>query len=120
RTPARPERKRRMIPPRPRERTAMHAESTSHPAASRASWQRQLRDAVRDVGELAALPELPVDALDPPAGEDAPGSEPPGTAAARRDTGPDRRGVAAAFPLRVPHAFVARMRKRDPRDPLLL
>ncbi len=61
-----------------------------------ASWQRALRDAVRDPAELAALLELPLEAL--------------GTApAAGRD-----------FPLLVPRGFVARMRKRDARDPLLL
>lgn len=62
---------------------------------SRASWQRQLRDAVRNVGELAALLQLPADAL--------------ASEAAARD-----------FPLLVPRAYVARIRKRDPRDPLLL
>ena len=59
------------------------------------SWQQQLRDAVRDVSELAALLELPVDAL----------------AAA---------GAARDFPLLAPRAYVARMTKRNPRDPLLM
>src|SRR5690606_15123774 len=74
------------------------------PTPTRASWQRQLRDAVRDVAELAALLDLPIDAI---------ASEPPtdatATARAVRD-----------FPLLVPRAYVARIRKRDPRDPLLL
>ncbi len=61
----------------------------------RASWQHQLRDAVRDIRELAALLELPVDAI---AAE----------------------GAARDFPLLVPRTFVARMTKRDPRDPLLM
>jgi EF-P beta-lysylation protein EpmB len=52
---------------------------------------------VRDVRELAELLELPVDAFDP-------------------DGGPPGRG----FPLLVPRGYVARMRKGDRRDPLLL
>lgn len=58
------------------------------------TWQEQLRHAVRDIRELAALLELPVDTL---AAEHA----------------------AEDFALRVPRAFVARMRKGDPLDPLL-
>jgi EF-P beta-lysylation protein EpmB len=61
-----------------------------------AGWQAELRRAVRSVAELARLLELPVDALGAP-----PGAE---------------RG----FPLLVPRGFVARMRKGDPGDPLLL
>ncbi len=61
-----------------------------------ASWQRLLREAVRDPAELAALLELPIEAV----------------AAAP--------GAAHDFPLLVPRGFVARMRKRDARDPLLL
>jgi EF-P beta-lysylation protein EpmB len=53
-----------------------------------------VRDAVRDVAELERLLELPAETLDSLA--------------------------AADFPLLVPRGFVARMRKRDPRDPLLL
>ncbi|HEX5420092.1 MAG TPA: EF-P beta-lysylation protein EpmB [Gammaproteobacteria bacterium] len=59
-------------------------------------WQQVLRGAVRDVRELAELLELPVEAL---------------------GAAPD---AARDFPLLVPRGFVARMRKRDPRDPLLL
>src|SRR5690606_15880556 len=55
-------------------------------------WQASLRDAVRDVRELAALLELPVDAFDPAGG-------------------PSGRG----FPLLVPRGYVARMRKGDRR-----
>jgi len=58
-------------------------------------WQQQLRDAVRDVAELERLLELPA-----------------GSLARGREAG-------AAFPLLVPRAFVARMRKGDPFDPLL-
>jgi EF-P beta-lysylation protein EpmB len=61
-----------------------------------AGWQAELADAVRDPGELCRLLDL-----DPALAE-----------AARGDT--------AAFPLLVPRAFVARMQKGDPHDPLLL
>ena len=53
-----------------------------------------MRDAVRDVAELERLLELPPGSLDAL--------------------------PTADFPLLVPRGFVARMRKRDPRDPLLL
>jgi EF-P beta-lysylation protein EpmB len=53
-----------------------------------------VQDAVRDVTELAELLELPLHELD-----------------ALR---------SSPFPLLVPRGFVARMRKRDPSDPLLL
>jgi EF-P beta-lysylation protein EpmB len=53
-----------------------------------------VRDAVRDVAELERLLELPPGSLD---------SLP-----------------TADFPVLVPRGFVARMRKRDPHDPLLL
>lgn len=59
------------------------------------NWQTLLRTAIRDSGELFAFLELSrsqVDALDPAANE---------------------------FPLLVPRGFAARMRKRDPDDPLL-
>lgn len=58
-------------------------------------WQRQLRDAVREIGELERLLELPDGSLG-------------------RHTGSSDR-----FELLVPRSFVARMRKRDPDDPLL-
>ena len=57
------------------------------------SWQTALQTAVRDTVELLRLLELPPAALEAPAD--------------------------AAFPLLVPLGFVARMRKRDPHDPLL-
>lgn len=53
-----------------------------------------MQNAVREVAELAELLELPLAALDSHASAD--------------------------FPLLVPRGFVARMRKRDPNDPLLL
>jgi EF-P beta-lysylation protein EpmB len=58
-------------------------------------WQQVLRDAIRNVGELLDILELDplvTDWLQPGADE---------------------------FPLLVPRGFVARMRKRDPDDPLL-
>lgn len=58
-------------------------------------WQQLWRDAVRDPRELLALLDL-------------------GTA----DLGVSD-AAAAQFPLRVPHGFVARMRRGDPHDPLL-
>lgn len=60
-----------------------------------ADWRRQWRDAVRDPRELLSL--LGLEAL-----------------AARLSP-----AAAAAFPLRVPRAFVARMRHGDAADPLL-
>ena len=59
-------------------------------------WQRELADAIRDPAELCRLLEL--DAA---------------VATAARD-------AAGGFPLLVPRPFVGRMRKGDPRDPLLL
>jgi len=59
-------------------------------------WQQALQYAVRDLGELAELLELPRETL--LGGADA----------------------GADFPLLVPRGFVARMRKSDPADPLLL
>lgn len=58
-------------------------------------WQQAWREAVRDPRELLALLGLPEMAL--------------GVSDA----------AAAQFPLRVPRAFVARMRHGDPHDPLL-
>ena len=59
-------------------------------------WQRELAQAVTDPAELLELLELPHE---------------PWLAAARR--------AAELFPLRVPRAYVARMRRGDARDPLL-
>lgn len=58
-----------------------------------ARWQTELADAVRDPAELLRLLEL-----DPAVASDR---------------------AATQFPVRVPRAFVARMRKGDPNDPLL-
>ncbi|MEM6798067.1 MAG: EF-P beta-lysylation protein EpmB [Planctomycetota bacterium] len=59
------------------------------------AWKRALREAVRDPAELCRLLELPDDWAAQ------------ATAAAER------------FPLLVPRGYVERMRKGDPRDPLL-
>lgn len=58
-------------------------------------WQTEMAEAVRDPRELLALLDLDPSLLEP------------------------ARQAAAAFPLRVPRAFLARMRKGDPADPLL-
>ncbi|HEX2668548.1 MAG TPA: EF-P beta-lysylation protein EpmB [Gammaproteobacteria bacterium] len=58
-------------------------------------WQTEMAEAVRDPAELLALLELDPRWLEP----------------ARR--------AAAGFPLRVPRAFLARIAKGDPADPLL-
>ena len=59
-------------------------------------WQQSLREAIRTPAELLSILELDAAAVD--------GFEP----------------TAKEFPLLVPRSFVARMRKGDPRDPLLL
>ena len=69
-------------------------EDRSDPAAD-PGWRRQLRDAVREIGELERLLELPSGSL--ALGTDRPNS----------------------FPLLVPRGFIARMRNKDPFDPLL-
>lgn len=66
------------------------------PARQSCAWQTELAQAIRDPLELAALLDLDPVAL---------GIDP---------------GAAAQFPLRVPRPYVARMRRGDPSDPLLL
>ena len=70
------------------------------PSRQPARWQQAWRDAVRDPRELLGM--LGLDALLP----------------AILD-GPPSAAAADAFALRVPRAFVARMRPGDPHDPLL-
>jgi EF-P beta-lysylation protein EpmB len=60
------------------------------------AWQRALQDAVTDPAELLDLLGLGPQWLEP------------------------ARVAARRFPLKVPRGFVARMRRGDPRDPLLL
>ena len=69
--------------------------SRPSPLTAPASWQRVMKEAVRDVGELCRLLELPSDFADQ------------ATAATRQ------------FPLFVPRPFLARMRRGDLADPLL-
>jgi EF-P beta-lysylation protein EpmB len=68
----------------------------SRPLRQPPTWQRALQDAVTDPLELLSLLGLGPEWLAP------------ARAAARR------------FPLKVPRGFVARMRRGDPRDPLLM
>jgi EF-P beta-lysylation protein EpmB len=76
------------------------AKDRGAPRRGMPAWQREMAAAVRDVDELLGLLGLS------PADFPAPYAD---ALAAARD-----------FPLRVPHAFVERMRPRDPADPLLL
>lgn len=71
------------------------APARPHPVPAPNAWRQAWRDAVRDPRELLALLGL-------------------GTLAAGISD-----AAAAQFPLRVPRGFVARMRRGDPRDPLL-
>lgn len=56
------------------------------------NWQKELADAVSDVASLYQLLELPL---------------------------PEQVHTPNKFPLRVPHAFINKMKKGDPNDPLL-
>lgn len=69
--------------------------ATSTKSSTPGDWRQQWRDAITDPKQLLAMLALPelADRLD--------GS------------------AAVTFPLRVPRAFVARMRRGDPNDPLL-
>ncbi|WP_066802261.1 EF-P beta-lysylation protein EpmB [Moraxella oblonga] len=57
------------------------------------NWQKELASAVGDVATLYELLDLPL---------------------------PSQYHAPKKFPLRVPHAFIAKMKKGDPNDPLLL
>lgn len=82
-----------MIPPAVGECMTENAGSGERAAPT---WQAALRDAVRDIGELTEILTLPA--------EDSAALH-----RAQRD-----------FPLLVPRAYVAKIRRGDPRDPLLL
>lgn len=69
---------------------------TSLPSRQPPAWQQALQEAVSDPAELLEILGLGPEWLEP------------ARAAARR------------FPLKVPRGFVGRMRRGDPRDPLLL
>lgn len=75
-----------------------HTHQFPQPIAPEAGWQRELAAAIRDPAELLARVGLPAQA-----------------AAAALAT----RHAADRFALRVPHAYVARIRRGDPDDPLL-
>ena len=68
----------------------------SLPSRQPPAWQQALQDAVSDPAELLALLDLGPEWLEP------------------------ARAAAHRFPLKVPRGFVGRMRRSDPRDPLLL
>jgi EF-P beta-lysylation protein EpmB len=70
--------------------------STSLPSRQPPDWQRALQEAVTDPVELLELVGLGPEWLEP------------------------ARSAARRFPLKVPRGFVARMRRGDPSDPLLL
>jgi len=72
------------------------ATSLSNQPQGPARWQQALADAISDPAELLSILGLDPSAL-------------PGVIAAAR-----------SFPLRIPRGFVARMRRGDPADPLLL
>lgn len=74
----------------------------ARPEAARAlpEWQREMAAAVQNVEQLLHLLDLSPEDFPPPFAD---------ALAAARD-----------FPLRVPHAFIRRMRRGDPADPLLL
>ncbi len=67
----------------------------SAPIRQTPAWQRELARAITEPGELLAAIDLGPEWL------------------------PAARAAARLFPLRVPRGFVARMRRGDPRDPLL-
>jgi L-lysine 2,3-aminomutase len=82
-------------------RRIIAAEPESRHTAAMPDWQQQLAQAVRDPVELLTLLGL------------TPARIAPG------ETAESLRAAAVSFPLRVPRAFVARMRHGDPADPLL-
>jgi EF-P beta-lysylation protein EpmB len=66
------------------------------PTTPLAGWQRELVDAIRDADDLCRMLDLPAEAA------------------------AEARAAAGGFPLLVPRGFVARMRRGDLRDPLLM
>jgi len=101
-----------MIPRSPAPKTSAAIGTEAGTRTPVPPWRRSLAGAVSTLGELLDLLEL--DPADPALGLAAGGAEGDGAGgglvtAAQRE-----------FPLRVPRSFVARMRRGDPRDPLLL
>jgi EF-P beta-lysylation protein EpmB len=66
-----------------------------------AGWQQELARAVRDPLALLDMLGLSPEQIGP------------------GETAESLQAAAADFPLRVPHSYIARMRRGDPRDPLL-
>jgi len=104
--------------------------TASTPLAQPRRWQDLWREAVTDPRELLAVLDLQAfaDTLLPPsmrpsapdrspsAAKAMDGRERPATAM----DGQERPKFDTGFPLRVPRGFIARMRRGDPHDPLLL
>jgi EF-P beta-lysylation protein EpmB len=84
------------------------------------TWQRLLRDAVRDPFELCRLLDLP-EALAHQAAATVSALRDPGAALREPGaTGDSSASVpAAGFPIFAPRGYIARMRPGDPHDPLL-
>jgi len=78
------------------------AEPQGRHTAGIPDWQRELAEAVRDPLELLSLLDLVPEQL------------------GRGVTAATLAAAAADFPLRVPRSFIARMRRGDAADPLLL
>ena len=77
------------------------AQPLARHTAEPSRWQRELAEAISDPLELLGLLRLSPEQFDPP------------------QTADSLRAAAGLFRLRVPRAYVARMSRGDPRDPLL-
>jgi L-lysine 2,3-aminomutase len=91
-----------LMPPHESGRRMIAAEPKGCHTTGVPDWQQELARAVRDPVQLLALLGLQPEQLGA------------GVTAAHLQA------AAADFPLQVPHSFIARMRRGDPRDPLLL
>ncbi len=76
-------------------KTAQTLQRSGYEIPGKQNWQSELARAVRDPAELLALLDLPTSLL------------------------PAAQRAVELFPLRVPHSFIARMRRGDMHDPLL-
>lgn len=86
-----------MIPVKPLPTNVAESARASVPWAPQ-DWRRELLDVVTDVSELLRLVDVDPSAIEGEFGEPRQPSD---------------------FPLRVPRPYIARMRRRDPGDPLL-
>jgi EF-P beta-lysylation protein EpmB len=93
--------------------------ASTHRAQPR-RWQELWREAVTDPRELLAALDLQAfsDTLLPPGRSPSATDRSPSAATAM--DGQERPRSDTGFPLRVPRGFIARMRRGDPNDPLLL